>query len=97
MTLNEWKLNKDLSAWAAKVFMSEHGQAFLRMLNDSHPRHSQIPSSVSDSSKSTELGRVYGYDMAINNIESSCYFNTPAPELTESFGVPKPEPKKEKK
>lgn len=95
MTLKEWKQNKDLTTWAAKVFMSEHGKAFRDMLNDSHPRHTQVVYATADSSM--QLGRIYGYDTCSNNIESACLMDSPVPELTESFGVPKPEPKKEKK
>lgn len=87
MTLTEWQSNQLLTKWAATVFDSNEGRELLSMLNDSHVKNSQVSLALPADTKSSELGKIYGYDVALNNIEAAKKFIPPRPKLEESFGA----------
>jgi len=99
MTLDEWRSNPKLASWAGQVFNSASGRQFLQMLKDCHPCYNQLPMNGDDSVKATELGRIYGYSLALNNIEAAVKFDQPAPIIQETFGFVEvaPEPVKPSK
>jgi len=94
MTLSEWQSNPKLAAWSAETFGSPTGRLWIEMMTECHPKNMQLPHTVSDSVKSTELGRIYGYDQCINNIEASKIVKAPQPKLAETFGAKLEQPDK---
>lgn len=73
MTLDQWKANKDLCKWAATTFSSQEGQLFLQMLEQIHVKNFQ----PADPRPEMELGKIYGYDVALNNIASASEYVKP--------------------
>lgn len=68
MTIKQWQGNAELVTWAKHLFNQGNWTLLLQVMEEMHPRHSQLPPVASDSVKSTELGRIYGYDIALNNL-----------------------------
>ncbi len=69
MTIKQWQKNGELVAWADHLFRQGNWTLLLSVLEDIHPRHTQLPPVASDSVKSTALGEIYGYDKCLNNLD----------------------------
>lgn len=87
MKLSEWQQSAELTKWAREMFSTATGRAFLKMLEDSHIRHSQVPHVGNESIDSRELGKIYGYDLAMNNINASMEPGQQPVEMVATFGA----------
>lgn len=65
MKLIEWQKNKALVGWWREIIDSENGQLLQAVMDDGHTRHTQV---LEPDAAAVHLGRIYGYDQAINNL-----------------------------
>lgn len=98
MNIEHWRHAEHLVIWAQKTFATKEGAEFLAMLEQSHVRHSQLADLGNGATNTGALGKIYGYDMALNNIEAASQLEVPKKPLVETFGaiMPTMEPPKKK-
>lgn len=95
MTLDEWRHEETLVAWAATVFDTPEGNAFLEMIETENPKNYQKPD-FQPGQTPMELGKIYGYDNCVNNIIQSRNLLVDVAMPTPTFEPPEPpEPEKE--
>lgn len=78
MTLDQWRQNKGLVKWLAKTLSGPEGQELLKMLDEIHVRHIQDPDPAG---AQIQLGRIFGYDLVINNLVHACQLGDKPKEL----------------
>lgn len=84
MTLDKWKAQKGLTSWLAEILLSDNGQELLRMLEEVHIRHFHEPTMEAGRA----LGRIQGYDIAINNIVAASEYVKPQKEVQPTYEAP---------
>lgn len=87
MTIEKWRHAEHLVSWAQKVFATKEGAEFMAMLHESHIRHSQLADMGNPAQNTGVLGKIYGYDLAMNNIEAARLLELPKKPLVETFGA----------
>ena len=87
MTLKQWQSNQELVAWARHLFNQGNWSLLLQLLNEIHPKNSQLPPVASDSVKSTELGKIYGYDVCLNNLNLLAHEQKTLTPVEPDFGA----------
>jgi len=90
MKLQKWQSNEQMTRWAASTFNTKEGREFLAMLEESHIRHAVRTDLGNPTQNLTDLGRIYGYDQAVNNIVAAAQYIKPIAPLVENWGVESP-------
>lgn len=89
MTITEWRSNEELVSWAAKLFRSANWKALKETMENSHVRHGQLrPLGPSEVDCSRQLGKIEGWDLYQNTLESAGTKDTPAVQLEATFEDP---------
>lgn len=95
MTSEEFKLDKGLTDFLAGLMGNPTFKQVLAALESMHPKNFRQVARLAVSDHSMELGRIYGYDEFLNNLESLCVFSPKQSPLPEpSFAGPEVEKKK---
>lgn len=69
MTLERFRKNTGLVTWAKAVLESAEWGLLMEAMEEAHARHARPdPRSYSDVTVSILLGRIHGYDEALNNL-----------------------------
>lgn len=91
MTIERWRKNKGLVAWAKELFASSSWELLVQAMEEAHPRNARPPvAALQHTSSEILLGRIWGYDEYINGL-SSLATEDETQELPEpSFAPDKP-------
>lgn len=84
MKLEEWRSNKGLTGWLKEQLESPNGQELLRTLEESHIRHYVVPGM--DAAEA--LGRIRGFDIAINNLVAAASYQKPQKAVPATYEKP---------
>lgn len=85
MRLIDWRTNKNLVGWMAKLIKTAEWQELVAMLEEEHVKNYGSGLVTNESTASQKLGRIEGYDMAMNNLIASGVLiekKEPMPEAT---------------
>lgn len=94
MTSDEFRLDKGLTDWLVRLMDSPEFKNVLAAIESMHPKNFRQVAKLTVSDHSMELGRIYGYDEFLNNLESLTVFSPKQAPLPEPTFAPEPRKKK---
>lgn len=89
MTITEWRANEELVAWANKLFRQSNWKLLMEAMGHSHVRHGQLrPVGPSEVDCSRQLGKIEGWDLYQNTLESAAEKDKIAVHIEATFADP---------